>query len=141
MNDALLSTLVVAALVVSGAALVVGLLALRRTTRRHRRLMRRDPDAVPTDLEGLRSEVQALRLETAETLRHLGVVRYDAFGDMGGRLSWSMALLDDGGNGVILTSIHGRSEARSYAKNITGWTSEQAMSPEEHEALGLAKAA
>lgn len=141
MNDALLSTLVVAALVVSVAALVVGLLALRRTTRRHRRLMRRDPDAVPTDLEGLRAEVQALRLETAETLRHLGVVRYDAFGDMGGRLSWSMALLDDSGNGVVLTSIHGRSEARSYAKNVTGWTSEQAMSPEEHEALGLAKAA
>ena len=141
MNEALLSTLVVAALVVSVVALVVGLLALRRTSRRHRRLMRRDPSAVPTDLEGLRSEVQALRAETAETLRHLGVVRYDAFNDMGGRLSWSMALLDDSGNGVVLTSIHGRSEARSYAKNINGWTCEQAMSPEEHEALGLAKAA
>jgi hypothetical protein len=141
MNDALSSTLVVAALVVSVVALAVGLLALRRTTRHHRRLLRRNPNAVPTDLEGLRAEVQALRLETTETLRHLAVVRYDAFGDMGGRLSWSLALLDDGGNGIMLTSIHGRSEARSYAKNISGWTCEQAMSPEEHEALGLAKAA
>jgi hypothetical protein len=141
MNDALLSTLVVAALAVSVVALVVGVLALRRTSRHQRRVMRRNPAAVPADFEGLRAEVQALRLETAETLRHLAVVRYDAFGDMGGRLSWSMALVDDAGNGVVLTSIHGRSEARSYAKNINEWKCEQAMSPEEHEALGLAKAA
>jgi hypothetical protein len=141
MNEALLSTLAVAALLVSVVALVVGVLAIRRSSGQHRRRLRRNPATVPADLEGLRSEVQALRLETAETLRHLSVVRYDAFGDMGGRLSWSMALLDDAGNGVVLTSIHGRSEARSYAKNISGWTCEQAMSPEEHEALGLAKAA
>ena len=57
----------------------------------------------------------------ARALRHLAVVRYDAFGDMGGRLSWSMALLDEGGNGIVLTSIHGRSDARTYAKNITAW--------------------
>ena len=38
-------------------------------------------------------------------LRHLAVVRYDAFGDMGGHLSWSLELLDDAGNGVVLTSI------------------------------------
>jgi hypothetical protein len=141
MNEALLSTLAVAALLVSVVALVVGVLAIRRTSGPQRRRLRRNPATVPADLEGLRSEVQALRLETAETLRHLSVVRYDAFGDMGGRLSWSMALVDDAGNGVVLTSIHGRSEARSYAKNISGWTCEQAMSPEEHEALGLAKAA
>jgi hypothetical protein len=68
-------------------------------------------------------------------------VRYDAFGDMGGHLSWSMALLDDSGNGVVLTSIHGRSEARTYAKNISSWTCDQALSPEEEEAVGFAKAA
>ena len=77
-----------------------------------------NPATVPADLEGLRGEVQALRGEAADALRHLAVVRYDAFGDMGGRLSWSLALLDDGGNGVVLTSIHGRSEARTYAKNV-----------------------
>ena len=96
---------------------------------------------LPTDLEGLRGEVQALRVEVSDALRHLAVVRYDAFGDMGGHLSWSMALLDDGGNGVVLTSIHGRSEARTYAKNITSWRCEQALSPEEEEAIGFAKAA
>ena len=96
---------------------------------------------MPADLEGLRGEVQALRAEAGEALRHLAVVRYDAFGDMGGRLSWSLALLDDGGNGVVLTSIHGRSEARTYAKNIAAWSCDQAMSPEEEEAVSYAKAA
>ena len=141
MNESLLSALVVVLLVVSVAALVVGVLALRRTTHDARRISRRNPAHVPTDLEGLRGEVQALRAEVAEALRHLAVVRYDAFGDMGGHLSWSMALLDDSGNGVVLTSIHGRSEARTYAKNIAAWSCDQAMSPEEEEAVSYAKAA
>ena len=141
MNESLLLVLVLVLLVVSVAALVVGLLALRRTTANARRISRRNPANVPADLEGLRGEVQALRAEAAEALRHLAVVRYDAFGDMGGRLSWSMALLDDSGNGVVLTSIHGRSEARTYAKNIASWACDQAMSPEEEEAVSYAKAA
>jgi hypothetical protein len=140
MNDSLLAGLLGLLLVVSVAALVVGTLALRRTSRRAQRISRRDPSTVPDDVAGLRAEVQALRLETAEALRHLAVVRYDAFGDMGGHLSWSVALLDDGGNGILLTSIHGRSEARTYAKSIASWSCEQPMSSEEDEALTLARA-
>jgi hypothetical protein len=139
MNDTLLLVLLVLLLLVSVAALAVGLVALRRTTRHARRISRRNPANVPADLEGLRGEVQALRAEAADALRHLAVVRYDAFGDMGGHLSWSLALLDDSGNGVVLTSIHGRSEARTYAKNVTGWTSEQQLSPEEEEAITHAR--
>jgi hypothetical protein len=123
------------------AALAVGLAALRRTTDRARRRSRTNPATVPADVAGLRSEVQALRGEAADALRHLAVVRYDAFGDMGGRLSWSLALLDDGGNGVLLTSIHGRSEARTYAKNVAAWVCDQKTSPEEDEALTFAKSA
>ena len=142
MDDSVLPwllALVVALLVVSVAALGVGLVALRRTTDRARRISRRNPATVPADLEGLRGEVQALRSEAADALRHLAVVRYDAFGDMGGRLSWSLALLDDSGNGVVLTSIHGRSEARTYAKNVAAWVCDQATSPEEDEALSSAR--
>lgn len=95
--------------------------------------------ALPGDVLGLRQEVAALRAEAGQALRHLAVVRYDAFGDMGGHLSWSVALLDDDGDGVVLTSIHGRSEARTYAKAVTGWRSEQQLSPEEEEALGAAR--
>ena len=139
MNEFLLLALVLLLLVVSVAALSVGLVALRRTTVNSRRISRRNPANVPADLEGLRGEVQALRVEAADALRHLAVVRYDAFGDMGGHLSWSMALLDDGGNGVVLTSILGRSEERTYAKNIATWSCDQAMSPEEEEAVKFAR--
>jgi Protein of unknown function (DUF4446) len=141
MNDSLLITLAGAALVVALAALLLAVTALRRTSRNARLRSRRNPAHVPTDLAGLRAEVQTLRAEAAEALRHLAVVRYDAFGDMGGRLSWSLALLDETGNGVVLTSIHGRSEARTYAKNISGWVCEQAMSPEEEEVVTSARAA
>ena len=64
------------------------------------------------------------------------MVRYDAYGDMGGRLSWSMALLDDNGDGVVLTSINSRNDARSYAKEVkSASTSESKLSPEEEEAI------
>ena len=48
---------------------------------------------------------------------------------MGGRLSWSMALVDEGGNGLVLTSIHGRSDARTYAKDINAWAGRPAALP------------
>ncbi|RYJ04938.1 MAG: DUF4446 family protein, partial [Actinomycetales bacterium] len=115
------------ALAVAVLALLVGLLAVRRSAPRKGDGV----DALPEDLHGLRQEVAALRAEGKDALRHLAVVRYDAFGDMGGHLSWSLALLDDGGHGVVVTSIHGRSDARTYAKSVSGWTSEQQLSPEE----------
>jgi Protein of unknown function (DUF4446) len=132
----------VAALVLGAAALVVAIVAARAgRAGRGRRTSGRSQPTLPTDVEGLRREVQALRVEVSDALRHLSVVRYDAFGDMGGHLSWSMALLDDSGNGVVLTSIHGRSEARTYAKNVTGWACDQALSPEEEEAITFARTA
>ena len=95
-------------------------------------------DALPEDVLGLRQEVAALRAEARGALRHLSVVRYDAFGDMGGQLSWSLALLDDGGDGVVITSIHGRSDARTYAKPIAAWRCDQQLSPEEQDAVSHA---
>lgn len=126
----------VVALVVALAAGVLAVVALRRQAAARRRSA---TDALPEDVLGLRQEVAALRSEAGDALRHLAVVRYDAFGDMGGHLSWSLALLDDGGNGVVLTSIHGRSDARSYAKSVTEWTCEQQLSPEEEEAIARAR--
>ncbi|HET8604115.1 MAG TPA: DUF4446 family protein [Marmoricola sp.] len=127
-------------------ALVVALVALGvavGTSRRASTVTRRRREAsqdLPTDVLGLRQEVSALRLEAAQALRHLAVVRYDAFGDMGGHLSWTMALLDDQGDGVLVTSIHGRSDARTYAKPVARWSSDQQLSPEEEEAIAHARA-
>jgi hypothetical protein len=126
----------VVALLASLAAVVLVLVTARRqAAERHRP----GPDTVPADVLGLRQEVAALREEGRDALRHLAVVRYDAFGDLGGQMSWSLALLDDAGNGVVITSIHGRSDARTYAKSVAGWRSEQQLSPEEDEAIGLAR--
>ena len=129
--------------ILSSLALLVGLVALGLglVVLRAQAVYRRAPgvDALPEDVHGLRQEVAALRLEAAGALRHLAVVRYDAFGDMGGQMSWSLALVDDGGNGVVVTSIHGRSDARSYAKSICSWTCEQQLSPEEEEAVSRAR--
>jgi uncharacterized protein YlxW (UPF0749 family) len=142
METSLLIIVLVAVLgVVSLLALVVALAALRRSRAGNARRRTRDQAALPTDVDGLRGEVQALRVEVTDALRHLAVVRYDAFGDMGGHLSWSLALLDDRGNGVVLTSIHGRSEARTYAKNVASWSCDQALSPEEDEAIKYARSA
>ena len=103
-----------------------------------------DVSDLPQDALGLRHEVAALRQEAMTTLKNLAVVRYDAFGagqtGGGGQLSWSLALLDDHGNGAVITSIHGRTEARTYAKTIAAWECEQPLSPEESEAVARARA-
>ena len=65
-------------------------------------------------------------------------MRYDAFGDLAGALSFSAALLDDAGDGLVLTSINGRSETRTYAKGVAGGRSDAPLSPEEQEAIAEA---
>jgi hypothetical protein len=57
---------------------------------------------------------------------------------MGGRLSFSAALLNDHGDGIVITSINGRSETRTYAKPVKGLTSEHNLSEEEREAIAAA---
>lgn len=126
--------LAVLALLVAIGALVVSLRPQVVARRRSQQ-----SEGLPQDVLGLRQEVAALRAEAAGALRHLAVVRYDAFGDMGGQMSWSVALLDDAGDGVVLSSIHGRTEARSYAKTVAAWSSDQVLSPEEQEAVENAR--
>ncbi len=125
--------LAVLSLVVALVALVLAALLWKDRLDRRRG---GDEAPLPEDVLGLRQEVAALRAEARQALRHLSVVRYDAFGDMGGHLSWSLALADDAGDGVLLTSIHGRNDARSYAKTISAWTCDVQLSPEEEQALG-----
>jgi hypothetical protein len=134
MSNSALTTLVLVMAAVSVVALVLALVALRKAGARRTRT-----SPLPTDLAGLRDEVARLRDDATGSLRRPSVVRYDAFGDMGGRLSWSLALLDAGGDGIVLTSIHGRSDARTYAKSVTGWQADQPLSPEEDEALQAAR--
>jgi hypothetical protein len=99
------------------------------------------------DLATLREDVHVVHSNT-ERLRDLlrgavsrvGVVRYDAFEDMGGALSFSAALLDEHGNGMVISAINGRTETRTYAKAVVDHQSEHNLSAEEVQAIEQAQA-
>lgn len=82
----------------------------------------------------------ALREGLAGAVQRVGLVRFDAFEDMGGRLSFSLALLDEAGNGVVVTSINGRQDTRVYGKPVSGGASDHNLSDEEAEAIAQAMA-
>jgi hypothetical protein len=94
--------------------------------------------ALRAELARAKGDLDIARRELTDALRHVAVVRYDAFGDMGGRMSFTAALLDDSGDGLVITSINGRTEARAYAKGVKEGHSDQSLSPEEVQAIGLA---
>jgi hypothetical protein len=78
------------------------------------------------------------RLDGAVT--HRSLVRYDAYNEMSGHQSLSIALLDATRSGIVISSIHHRDQARLYAKQVIAGTAELTLSPEEEEALRLALA-
>ena len=124
-----LELVAVSAAAVAALSLLLVLLALGRVRALSRRVRR--VGAAPREAAAGGTDPGALR--------HVAVVRYDAFGDMGGRLSFSAALYDDEGNGLVISSINGRSETRTYAKALTGLRSEQQLSPEEEQAIREAR--
>ncbi len=79
-----------------------------------------------------------VRLERA--LQKVGVVRFNPFEDTGGNQSFVVALLDNHGDGLVVSSLHSRAETRVYAKPIFGGKSSFQLSDEEHQAIGQAKA-
>lgn len=93
---------------------------------------------IDQDVKAVSQRQEELFALLGRSKRNLGVTRYDAFEDMGGKLSFSMALLDDHGNGAVITSINGRTESRAYAKVVEGGASEHNLSPEEREAISEA---
>jgi hypothetical protein len=99
-------------------------------------------DAQGDRMTRLESAVRALagtdrrqQSEIEGAVRNVGLVRYDAFEDVGGRLSFSCALLDDFGTGVVMTSINGRHDTRVYAKPVSEGQSSYSLSIEEEEAI------
>lgn len=107
------------------------LAALARHTRRL--------DGADAALDELRSFAEATRTDLGRALTRLGLVRYDAFDDVGGELSFSAALLDEHDDGLVITAINGRAEGRTYAKLVTGGTAEATLSDEERAAIDAAR--
>jgi Protein of unknown function (DUF4446) len=80
------------------------------------------------------------RMSTAErridgAVAYRALIRYDAYGEMSGRQSTSIALLDANRSGLVLSSIHHRDQARLYAKEVREGKPELELSPEEDEAI------
>lgn len=150
-------TLSILALVAVGVSVVSFLLALAASSRRRRSepgtTIALDP-ALRGVLEAQQGNVQRLEQavrslgatdrrqadEIATSVRRVALLRYDAFEDVGGRLSFSCALLDDHGTGIVLTSINGRQETRVYAKPIEQRRSGYNLSAEEEETIRRAMA-
>jgi uncharacterized protein (DUF1778 family) len=88
-----------------------------------------------TRLDGRVAQAE-VRLDGAVAYRSL--IRYDAYGETGGRQSTSIALLDARRSGIVLSSIHHRESARLYAKQVHEGRGEFELSPEENEAIRLA---
>jgi hypothetical protein len=88
------------------------------------------------------TDLDALCHEIEETLQHaiqrVGIVRFNPFSDTGGDQSFSIALLDGAGDGLVLSSLFGRSETRVFAKPVQRGQSKYQLTTEEQEAIQLA---
>lgn len=89
-------------------------------------------------MEGLEGRMAGLERRVDGCVAHRALVRYDAYNELSGQQSSSLALLDAQRSGVVLTSIVHRDQARIYVKQVTGGESEIALSPEEQEAVDTA---
>jgi Protein of unknown function (DUF4446) len=125
----------VIAVALSTVGPVVGTVGIVLAVLAHRRAVRavRDCAALIEGSVASRGTVDSL------ALRDLAVVRYDALSEMSGRLSFSVALLNALGDGVVLSSINGRSETRTYAKIVLSGQGAQPLSPEEEKAVRAAR--
>ncbi|WP_392543872.1 DUF4446 family protein [Oryzobacter telluris] len=132
-NPLELLALAVPLLLVVGSVVAVVVL-LRRSAELRRRVHALEQHRPAGD-----ADLAALRADLGQALRHVAVVRYDAFGDMGGRLSFSAAVVDDRGDGLVFSSIHARTESRTYAKGVVGGRSDATLTPEEQQALAAAR--
>jgi len=150
--SALSLALIVLALAIVGLA--AWLLVLQRSESRLRSRLRRILSdngstgldevlaAQATRIEQLATRVDALtalqrELESAtgRSLQKVGVVRFNPFQDSGGDQSFAIALLDQRGSGVVVSSLHGRAETRIFAKQVVNGRSTHSLSDEEQQAI------
>lgn len=89
-------------------------------------------------VDALNALERELEASTRRALQKVGVVRFNPFQDSGGDQSFAIALLDQGGTGVVVSSLHGRAETRIYAKQVANGRSKQSLSDEEQQAIRAA---
>lgn len=95
-------------------------------------------DRTDETIQAFNARATEIERKTPFALSHLGVVRFNPFADKGSDQSFAVALLDDHGDGVVLTGLHSRTDVRVYAKPIVGGVSTYPLTNEETEAIGRA---
>jgi uncharacterized protein DUF4446 len=118
----------VAAALAGVAGIVIGVTASRRAAR-----------SVKECRDLVQGAVGSHGTVDPRALRDIAIVRYDALNEMSGQLSFSLALLNATGDGVVLSSINGRAETRTYAKPVVAGRGGQELSPEEAQAVHTAR--
>lgn len=90
------------------------------------------------NVEKNKKDIRELYKNMESTFQKIGIIKYDAFRQMGGQLSFSLALLDENNNGFILNSVHSTEGCYSYTKEIKNGKCNISLSEEEQKALDIA---
>jgi hypothetical protein len=94
---------------------------------------------VTLERQGRRRDPAPRAVSADRSLQQLGLVRYQAYHDVGGDHSFALALLDSSGEGVVINSLYHRDRCRVYAKPVSGWTSPITLTDEENQAIERAR--
>lgn len=97
-----------------------------------------DMKLLKNNVEKNRKDIRALYKNMEKAFQKLGIVKYDAFNQMGGQLSFSLALLDENNDGFIINSVHSSEGCYSYTKEIKDGASKISLGIEEQKALDIA---
>ena len=97
-----------------------------------------DNQFLKSNVEKNRKDIRTLFKRMESAFQKMGLVKYDAFSQMGGQLSYSFALLDENDNGVIINSVHSTEGCYSYTKEIKNGECKISLGQEESEALAIA---
>lgn len=99
----------------------------------------RSLDSIKEDFDSMSNRVTRLEGSLGRSYQKIGIIKYDAFKEMGGKLSFACALLNDKNDGFIINSIHSKEGCYNYIKEIIKGESYLPLGDEEEEALNMAK--
>jgi hypothetical protein len=159
LNRFLVDNLVVVVSAITALILILLVFALlqsirlRRAVRAYRALVRGGGEGTLGDVleshvgrvEDVRARLEELDQRHADlerrsqtSIQHIGLVRFNPFDDTGSDQSFAIALLDDRRDGLVISSLHGRSNTRVFAKPVEGGSSSHTLSDEETQAIRIA---
>lgn len=98
----------------------------------------REVARIEGELDAVAGRVGVCETKLKSSKRYVGLVRYNAFEDVGGQQSFALAIYDEEGNGAVMTSQVGRTDARVFGKSLSGGRSEVSLTVEEEQAIEAA---